>query len=78
MEFFDNIKMNSNQFIDSRFELVSSLPTSNLFVGRLVFNSTDNAHYYYNGTNWVSIIDSKVFNDTIGNISDVLSSVVEV
>lgn len=78
MEFFDNIKMNSNQFIDSRFELVSSLPTSNLFIGRLVFNSIDNTHYYYNGTNWVSIIDSKVFNDTIGNISDVLSSVVEV
>ena len=78
MEFFDNIKMNSNQFIDSRFELVSSLPTSNLFIGRLVFNSTDNTQYYYNGTNWVSIIDSKVFNDTIGNISDVLSSVVEV
>ena len=78
MEFFDNIKMNSNQFIDSRFELVSSLPTSNLFIGRLVFNSTDNTYYYYNGTNWVSIIDSKVFNDTIGNISDVLSSVVEV
>ena len=78
MAFFDNIKMNSNQFIDSRFELVSSLPTSNLFVGRLVFNSTDNTHYYYNGTDWVSIIDSKVFNDTIGNISDVLASVVEV
>lgn len=78
MEIFDNINIYSNSIINGKFESVSSLPTSNLFKGRLVYNSTDNTNYYYNGTNWVSIIDSGVLDSKLGDISTILASVVEV
>lgn len=78
MEIFDNINIYSNSIINGKFESVSSLPTSNLFKGRLVYNSTDNTNYYYNGTNWVSIIDSDVLDSKLGDISTILASVVEV
>lgn len=78
MEIFDTINLYSNSIINGKFESVSSLPTSNLFKGRLVYNSTDNTNYYYNGTKWVSIIDSDVLDSKIGDISTILASVVEV
>nr|DAJ46610.1 MAG TPA: hypothetical protein [Caudoviricetes sp.] len=78
MEIFDNINVHSNSIINGKFESVSSLPTSNLFKGRLVYNSTDNTNYYYNGTKWVSIIDSDVLDSKLGDISTILASVVEV
>lgn len=78
MEIFDNINVHSNSIINGKFESVSSLPTSNLFKGRLVYNSIDNTNYYYNGTKWVSIIDSDVLNSKLGDISTILASVVEV
>lgn len=78
MEIYDHINMNSNSINNGKFESVSSLPTSNLFKGRLVYNSTDNNNYYYNGTKWVSIIDSDVLNSELGDISTILASVVEV
>lgn len=78
MEIFDNINMYSNSIINGKFESVSSLPTSNLFKGRVVYNSTNNTNYYYNGTKWVSIIDSDVLDSKLGDISTILASVVEV
>lgn len=78
MEIFDNINVHSNSIINGKFESVSSLPTSNLFKGRLVYNSIDNTNYYYNGTKWVSIIDSDVLDSKLGDISTILASVVEV
>lgn len=78
MEIYDHINMNSNSINNGKFEPVSSLPTSNLFKGRLVYNSADNTNYYYNGTKWVSIIDSDVLDSKLGDISTILASVVEV
>lgn len=78
MEIYDHINMNSNSINNGKFESVSSLPTSNLFKGRIVYNSIDNTNYYYNGTKWVSIIDSDVLNSELGDISTILASVVEV
>lgn len=78
MKQFDNLDMNTNEIVNGRFELVSSLPTSNLVKGRIVFNTTDNIYYEYNGYKWVSLIDSDVLENKLGDIQTILSSVVEV
>lgn len=39
------------------FEIVSALPTTNLFAGRIVFLTTDSKLYRYNGSNWTVEVD---------------------
>lgn len=78
MKHFDNLDMNTNQIVNGRFELVTTLPTSNLVKGRLVFNTIDNTYYEYNGTKWISIVDSDILDAKLGDISTILASVVEV
>ena len=38
------------------YQIVASLPTTNLFVGRVVFNTTDNQLYRYTGSAWTAEI----------------------
>ena len=77
MKHFDNLDMNTNKIVNSGFELVTTLPTSNLFQGRIVFNITDNNYYEYKNK-WIAIIDSDTLESKLGDISTILSSIVEV
>lgn len=77
MKFFDDIDMNNSKFLNAGFESVSTLPTSNIFRGRIVFNSSDNKYYIYI-TKWIPLVDSDTLDTKIGDISTILASVVEV
>lgn len=77
MKHFDNLDMNTNKIVNSGFELVTTLPTSNLFQGRIVFNINDNTYYEYKNK-WVAIVDSDILDSKLGDISTILASVVEV
>jgi hypothetical protein len=48
----------SLQKVRGGYEIVSSLPTSNLFVGRVVFLTSNDKLYSYSGTAWVAQIDT--------------------
>lgn len=77
MKYFDNLDLNTNKIVNGGFELVTILPTSNLFQGRIVFNTSDNTYYEYKNK-WVAIIDSDILDSKLGDISTILASVVEV
>ena len=65
MKILTELDMNSNQISNSGFENLTTLPNSNLFKGRLVFNTTDNTYYQYNGTKWIALVDLDVLNNSI-------------
>lgn len=77
MKHFDNLDLNTNKIVNGGFELVAILPTSNLFQGRIVFNTSDNTYYIYKDK-WVTITDSDTLDSKLGDISIILASVVEV
>lgn len=77
MKYFDNLDLNTNKIVNGGFEQVTTLPTSNLFQGRIVFNITDNNYYEYKNK-WIAIIDSDTLESKLGDISTILSSIVEV
>lgn len=74
MKYFNDINLNGNQIVKGKFESVDSLPTTELFNGRMVFNESDKFLYIYKNNKWVSIPDAEV----IGDISSILETVVEV
>lgn len=47
------------------YEIVSTLPTTNLFAGRMVFLSTDNKLYRHNGTAWTTAVPTSDLSGTI-------------
>ena len=49
------------------YEIVSVLPTTNLFQGRVIFLTTDNKLYRYSGTAWVTSVAST---DISGTLAD--------
>lgn len=49
------------------YEILSSLPSSNLFQGRMVFLTTDNKLYRYNGSAWTTAVPAV---DISGTIAD--------
>ncbi len=53
--------------VTSGYEIVTSLPTSNLFEGRLVFLKTDNKLYRYTGTAWTAAVAAT---DVTGQLTD--------
>jgi hypothetical protein len=57
----------SSQIINIKLHTVSSLPVG--WTGGVVYNSTDNKVYYFNGTSWIPI------NDTAGLITNVTGGV---
>ena len=52
MKVIDDLILMSNSIKEGKFETVSVLPSDKLFNGRIVYLSTDNKYYYYNGTQW--------------------------
>lgn len=70
-DFLTNINMNGNQFVLGGFEVVQSLPTNGLFLGRqIMYNKQP---YWYNGNEWItfpvglywSLVQSNAENGTI-------------
>lgn len=49
------------------YEIVSTLPTANLFAGRMVFLTTDNKLYRYTGTAWTAAVPAT---DISGTLAD--------
>lgn len=49
------------------YEIVSSLPTTNLFQGRTVFLTTDNKLYRYTGSAWTSAVPALDISGTLGD-----------
>jgi predicted phage tail protein len=53
--------------VKTGYEIVSSLPSTNLFVGRMVFLTTDNKLYRYTGSAWTTAVPAV---DISGTVSD--------
>jgi predicted phage tail protein len=53
--------------VKTGYEIVSSLPSTNLFVGRMVFLTTDNKLYRYTGSVWTTAVPAV---DISGTVSD--------
>jgi hypothetical protein len=50
MKFVTNLDLNQNQLINGTFEILASDPSTNLFDGRLIFNSTEGVIKVYDAT----------------------------
>jgi hypothetical protein len=50
-----DIDLQQNYLLNGGFEVIASNPTTGLFQSRLIYNSTSNRYYYYNGTTWKSL-----------------------
>jgi hypothetical protein len=50
MKFVTNLDLNQNQLINGTFEVLASDPSTNLFDGRLIFNSTEGVIKVYDAT----------------------------
>ena len=73
MKVLTDLHMSSNQIYNSGFETVKSLPTSDLFKGRIVFYEVDNLYYQYNGTEWIALSGSGGGGTTINGVGEDVS-----
>ena len=78
MEILTTLNFNGNEASKFVVEKVSSNPTSNLFTGRIIYNTTSKAFFYYNGSKWVEITDINKVNTLINEakitVDETLSS----
>lgn len=73
MKVIDDLILMSNSIKEGKFETVSVLPSDKLFNGRIVYLSTDNKYYYYNGTQWSLFTpeyDDTALKNDIKNLQD--------
>ena len=63
----DYVRVFSVTRVTSGYEIVTSLPTTNLFEGRLVYLKTDNKLYRYTGSAWTAAVAA---NDLTGQLTD--------
>lgn len=59
-KFVTNLDLNSNQILNGTFEVLTSDPTSNLFEGRMYYNSTYDIIRYYTGGQWKLLVNNVV------------------
>ena len=59
-KFLTNIDLNQNQLVNGRFEVVGSDPNTNLFEGRLIYNSTEDTIKVYSGSAWRKMLHSVI------------------
>ena len=59
-KFLTNIDLNQNALINGKFEVVGSDPNTNLFEGRLIYNSTEDTIKVYTGSAWRKMLHSVV------------------
>lgn len=55
-KFVTNLDLNQNQILNGRFEVVASDPSTNLFEGRLIYNSTEDTIKVYSGSAWRKMV----------------------
>lgn len=55
--FVTNLDLNKNQIINATFEVLAADPTTNLFEGRMYYNSTYDIIRYYTGTSWKLLVN---------------------
>lgn len=59
-KFLTNIDLNQNALVNGKFEVVGSDPNTNLFEGRLIYNSTEHTLKVYSGSAWHKMLHSVV------------------
>lgn len=59
-KFVTNLDLNSNQILNGTFEILASDPVSNLFEGRMYYNSTYDIIRYYTGSTWKLLVNNVV------------------
>ena len=57
-KFLTNIDLNSNQLVNATFEVLAADPVSNLFEGRMYYNSTYDIIRYYTGSTWKLLVNN--------------------
>jgi hypothetical protein len=55
-KYLSNLDLVQNQILNGRFEVVGSDPNTNLFEGRLIYNSTEDTIKVYSGSAWRKMI----------------------
>lgn len=56
-KFLTNLDLNNNQILNGTFEKVGTDPNSNLFEGRMIYHTGDDAVKYYTGSAWETLIN---------------------
>lgn len=59
-KFVTNLDLNRNQILNATFEVLAADPTTNLFEGRMYYNSTYDIIRYYNGSQWKLLVNGVV------------------
>lgn len=59
-KFLTNIDLNQNQLVNATFEVLATDPNTNLFEGRLIYNSTEDTIKVYSGSAWRKMLHSVV------------------
>jgi hypothetical protein len=55
-KFVTNLDLVQNQIVNGRFESLASDPNTGNFVGRVVYNTTENVIKWYDGTGWRKVV----------------------
>lgn len=55
-KFVTNLDLVQNQIVNGRFESLASDPSTGNFVGRVVYNTTENVIKWYDGTGWRKVV----------------------
>lgn len=63
-KFLTNIDLNQNQLVNATFEVLATDPNTNLFEGRLIYNSTEDTIKVYSGSAWRKMLHSVVSGGT--------------
>lgn len=59
-KFLTNLDLSTNQILNGRFEVLTEDPTTNLFEGRMYYNSTYDIIRYYTGGAWKLLVNNVV------------------
>ncbi len=56
-KFLTNLDLNNNQILNGTFEKLGTDPNTNLFEGRMIYHTGDDAIKYYTGSAWETVIN---------------------
>lgn len=59
-KFVTNLDLNKNQILNATFEVLAADPTTNLFEGRMYYNSTYDIIRYYTGGQWKLLVNGVI------------------
>lgn len=73
-KFLTNIDLNTNQLVNATFEVLAADPVSNLFEGRMYYNSTYDIIRYYTGSTWKLLVNNVTSGGTYASALTVTES----